>query len=141
MSIALTKSEWNLLRVDMDQKAEMLTDEEIETIASKINDDLNVWIIKEEREKKILMKIIKKIDRLLYKNLPNEYYELIRFVDDGIDEDEAKKLKKRLANILNEHINIPWVPESIEQKLFEFVIGIIVNAMRKGFNLEKADAK
>jgi hypothetical protein len=73
----------------------------------------------------------------LYDHLPNEFYDLIRSTDMGIDDKEAKRLVRRLTRLANEKIDIPYLPEAAEHFVFKFVIGIVVKAARKTLDFEK----
>lgn len=117
-----------------DEKRQRLTQYEIQTLAEKVNKEIDIPFVSERKEEKILIKIILKIDRFLYDNLPNELYDLIRS-DDGISDQEAENLIVRLSKLVNSKIDIPYVPEFIEGKIFSLVIGLIVNAMRKKWNV------
>lgn len=134
-TITLTQEQWEQLRNDMDSQIEMLNDEEILYFASKLNDKINIPFVREEKEEKTFVKIVKKIDRFLYQNLPNELYGLVKITSDGISEEEAEKLKLVLASRLNKKFDIPYIPEFIEQEIFELAVSIIVKAMKKNFNL------
>jgi hypothetical protein len=114
-----------------------LTTEEIKDLAQRLNRKINVPVINETREEKILIKIILKIDNFLYDHLPNEFYDLVRSTDHGIDKKEAKRLVKRLTRCANAKIDIPYLPEQIEHFVFRFVIGIIVKSSMKTLNLDK----
>lgn len=116
-----------------------MTDEEIKDLAQKLNEKIKVPIISEAREEKIFIKIVVKIDRFLYDNLPNEFYDLIRSFKNGIDDEEAKRLIKRLARLANNRIDIPYIPESIEHIVIRFVIGVIINAARRQWDFAKAN--
>lgn len=118
------------------EKRHKLTEEEIRQVAAHLNKKINVPIINETREEKILIKIVMKIDTFLYDHLPNEFYDLVRSIDKGIDDKEAKRLIKRLSKLANEKIDIPYVPEFMEYYAIRFVIAIIVNAARKDKNMD-----
>jgi hypothetical protein len=119
-----------------------MTQSEIETLAEKVNEKhFNIPLVNERKEGKILVKIIMKIDRFLYDNLPNELYDLIRSLDDGISDDEAKTLIKRLSRLANDKIDIPYIPEALEYVIIRFVLALIVNAMREKFNIDNAARK
>lgn len=120
------------------EKRSKMTDEEVKDLAKKLNEKINVPIIQETGEEKILIKIVIKVDRFLYDNLPNEFYDLVRSVDKGIDDDEAKRLIKRLSKLSNKHIDIPYIPESVEFLAIRLVIGVIINAARKEWDMHKA---
>ena len=137
----LTKGEFTALLDEYfapANKRSKMTHDEVIDLAKRLNKKINVPIISETKEEKILIKIVLKIDRFLYDNLPNEFYDLFRSVDRGIDDEEAKRLIKRLSKLANEHINIPYIPEKMEYIAFRFIIGIIVNAARKKWDFKKS---
>lgn len=108
-----------------------MTEEEIKDMAHRLNRKINVPIINETGEEKILIKIILKIDNFLYDNLPNEFYDLVRNTKKGIDKKEAKRLVRRLTRLANQKIDIPYLPEIAEHFALKFVIGIIVKSAQK----------
>ena len=114
-----------------------MTEEEIRDLAQRLNQKINVPIIDETQEEQILIKIILKIDNFLYDHLPNEFYDVIRSSDKGIDEKEARRLVRRLTRIANDKIDIPYLPEIAEQFAIKFVIGLVVKAARKHLNFDK----
>jgi len=120
------------------EKRSKMTQKEIKDLAERLNEKINVPIINETTEEKILIKIVLKIDGFLYNNLPNELYDLVRSLDKGIDDNEAKRLIKRLSKLANKHIDIPYIPEQMEYIAIRFVIGVIINAARKQWNLARA---
>ncbi len=120
------------------EKRSKLDREEVIALAEILNKKINAPIISETTERKIFIKIILKIDRFLYDNLPNEFYDLVRSDEKGIDDDEAKRLVRRLSELANRQIDIPYLPEAVEHVAIRFVIGIIINASRKQWTLIKA---
>jgi hypothetical protein len=119
-------------------KRSKMTDAEIKDLARRLNEKINVPIINETGEEKILIKIVIKIDRFLYDHLPNEFYDLVRSLDKGIDDEEAKRLIIRLSKLANDKIDIPYLPESVEYLAIRFVIGVIINAARKQWDITKS---
>ena len=117
------------------EKRSKMTTEEIKELATRLNKKINVPIISETGEEKILIKIILKIDNFLYDHLPNEFYDLIRSVDKGLDDREAKRLVRRLTRLANDKIDIPYLPEQMEHIALKFVIGMVVKAARKKLKL------
>ena len=115
-----------------------MTQAEVRDLAQRLNEKINVPIINETKEEKILIKIVVKIDNFLYDNLPNEFYDLVRSVDQGIDDDEAKRLIKRLSKLANKHIDIPYIPEAFEYIAIRFVIAIVINSARKQWDISIA---
>ncbi|WP_448555610.1 hypothetical protein [Thalassotalea montiporae] len=134
-TITLTEEQRKAIKQDFENQVEMLSDEEVEVLASKINDKVNIPFVREKKEQMILVKTVKKFDRLLYKNLPNELYGLVKDSQDGISDDEAKELEATLTERLNKKFDIPYIPEIIEAKIFKLLVGFIVSAMRKNFSI------
>jgi hypothetical protein len=73
----------------------------------------------------------------MYDNLPNEFYDLIRAADKGIDEEEAKMISARLTKLANEKINLPFLSETAEEKILGYVIEMIMNSATKNQDLNK----
>lgn len=119
-------------------KRSKMSDDEIKNLAQRLNRKIDVPLVTETGEEKILIKVVIQIDRFLYDNLPNELYDLVRSSERGIDDGEAKRLIKRLAKLANDHIDIPYIPESAEYVAIRFIIGVIINAARKGWDLHRA---
>lgn len=117
-----------------------LTEAEVKDLASKLNHKVNIPLISETREEKILIKVILRVDTFLYDNLPNEIYDLVRSSENGIEDEEATRLINRLSILANEKINIPYIPEAAEYVAIKFVIRVVINAARKNWNFDRAKA-
>ena len=76
------------------EKRNKMTQDEVLDLAQRLNKKINVPLVDESGEERILVKIILKIDTFLYDHLPNEFYDLVRDPNRGIDETEAKRLVK-----------------------------------------------
>ena len=120
------------------EERKRMTNEEIKDLAHRLNKKIDIPLVKETGEERILIKIILKIDTFLYDHLPNEFYDLIRTADNGITDAEAKNLVRRLTKLANRKIDIPYLPEAAEHFVFKFIIGIIVRAARNKLNFETA---
>ncbi len=117
-------------------KRTKMTPDEIRDLAQRLNKKINVPLINETGEEKIFIKIILKIDTFLYDHLPNEFYDLIRSTDMGIDDQEAKRLVRRLTRLANAKIDIPYLPEPLEHFVLKFIIGMVVKSARKAMNFD-----
>lgn len=135
--IALTDLQLEQIKTDMDEICEMLTNEQVLVLANKVNKKVNIPFLSEDKEFTVFFKIIRWIDKELYKLLPNEYYALIHDSSDGISEDEAENLKSRLVPLINKVIDIPILPEGVEAFVIDLILGLIINAMIIGFSLEE----
>lgn len=136
-TISLTTDHLAGITNDMDKQAEMLTDAEINALAQKVNKKINLPFLSEEKELVVFAKLVKWIDRELYKILPNEYYGLINDASNGLTTEEANDLRIRLTPMINKAINIPILSEESEEKLINTVLGAIIGAMIKGSKLEE----
>lgn len=135
--ITLTKGQLVQIRKDQEEQKEMLTDAEINALAQKVNKAINIPFLNEEKEFVVFVKVVKWIDKQLYQLLPNEYYELVKDATDGISKEEAIKIEERLTPLINNAVNVPVLTERQEEKLISLVLGLIINAMIKGFKLEE----
>ncbi|MCT4616172.1 MAG: hypothetical protein N4A49_15040 [Marinifilaceae bacterium] len=115
-----------------------LSKDEVVLLAESLNKKINVPLISEAKEESILIRIILKIDRFMYDNLPNELYDITRSLDRGIDDNEAKRLIVRLTRLANRHIDIPYIPEIMEHIAIRCIIGIIINSVRKHWDLTRS---
>ncbi len=134
-TITLTGDQVRAIMDDADRKVELLSIQELEAIASRLNEKINIPFLSEEQEQVVLVKIIKQIDRYLYSVLPNEVYQMVKDASDGISEEEAEKIKTRLAQLINKAVDIPIVGEEVEQLIFKMVLDLIVLALQKGKSL------
>jgi hypothetical protein len=114
----------------------MLTDKQIKIIVDKINEKIDIPKIGEKFEGILIKFIVKQIDKLLEDKLPQELYETITNISDGIDDSELEIIKTNLTNFVNKHINLPLLDEEQEEKVIILVVDILVNAMRKGEDVE-----
>ncbi|MBP0132398.1 MAG: hypothetical protein ITD31_03300 [Nitrosospira sp.] len=136
-AIILTEDQRKQVLHEFDVQIEMLSAEEVEVLASKLNKKIDLPFITEGTEQIIFVKTVKVFDRLLYQNIPNELYGLIKNTSDGISDKDAEELKLVLGSRLNKSLEIPYVPEWVEQQVFEILIGLVVDAMKKGCSLLK----
>ena len=141
-NITLTNHQYEAVIRDYFASKELrkrLEKSDVEALASKLNEKINIpFFFSEEKEKTILIKIVTKIDAFLYDHLPNEIYDSIRNSKDGsISDDVSKKLITRLSKLANKKIDIPYLPEKIEYLAISFILSVLVNAMRKNWDLNK----
>jgi len=139
-SITLTDEQRAQIVSDMDTEIEMLSSNEVEMLATRLNEKIDIPYIDDKAEQLIMVKIVKKIDRLLYRKLPNEIYGLVKNSHDGISDEDARQLKSVLATRINKEFDIPYISEWIEQEILEISIGLIVNGMRKNYSMMELPA-
>ena len=109
----------------------MPTDAGIEYLSTQLNEKVNIPFLCESSEKTVLVKVDRKVDRYLYNALPNERCGLVQDTKEGVSGEEAEELTEILETRANKEINIKDLQEIVEQKMFEFLMGLIMSAMRK----------
>lgn len=141
-TITLTDAQYQKILADFHatkEKRTRLSQTEVVAIANSLNSKINIPIFfSEHQEQKILIKIVVKVDSFLYDNLPNEVYDLIRSLPEGVDDAEARRIVSTVSKLANKRIDLPYLPEVAEYVAISFVISVIVNAMRQHWDLHKA---
>ena len=141
MDITLTQEQIDQIKKDMLLQTEMLTDEEVNALANKLNNTINIPILSEEKEFIVFVKLIRWVDRQLYALLPNEIYKLVHDSHDGISREEAVKIRQRVSPLINKLIDIPIVSEALEEVIIGTILDLILTALIKGFKLEQKEIK
>lgn len=115
---------------------DFLDDREVEMLAQRLNVMIDVPIIPESLEHLALAKAVRLIDRALMALLPDEFYTSVR--DTGLavvfNPDEYKP---RIVKALNKTINIPWLSEDSEEKVFNFIVGLFLDSARNNNSLQE----
>jgi len=117
----------------------MLSNEQIKVIAKKVNKKIDIPVIGEKFEEKIIIKALSKINAVLDEHLPEDFSSLLDDTKDGFEPGsfaDLEKIKDNIVSFLNKKIDLPILGEKGERKLFEIVIDIIVDAFRKGEKLQ-----
>ena len=114
----------------------MLSEEQIQFIVDRVNEKVNLPILGEKAEGKLIRKAVDKVLKSLEENLPEEIFEFLDNASDGIEPGmDTEEMKKNTVNFLNKEINLPIVGEKFEEKLFTEVVDLIFNALKKGKKL------
>lgn len=137
----LTSDQLDQIKLDMSETIQMLSDAQVNALAQQVNKAINLPFLKEEKELIVFAKVVRLIDQKLYQLLPNEYYELVKDASNGISKEDAIVIEQRLTPLVNAAINIPVLSERLEEKLISLILGLIINAMVKGFKLEEVAPK
>ena len=116
----------------------MLTTEQKKYLAEKINDKINLPILGEKAEFKIIMKALDKIDSVLETEVPDDFKEYLNDVSKGLDPGKAAEIemiKDNTVKFLNKKVDLPLVGERAEKKIFDLVIDLLLEAKKKGSKL------
>lgn len=112
----------------------MLTEEQITTIAVKLNEKVDLPFIGEEKEQDILESVLNGINGKLdevTENLPEPARETWEKLADGVSDEEAERLVEQLTVLVNERIDIPLLSEENEAGMvIHPAVSMIVDTMR-----------
>lgn len=112
----------------------MLTEEQITTIAVKLNEKVDLPFIGEEKEQDILESVLNGINGKLdevTENLPEPVRETWEKLADGVSDEEAERLVEQLTVLVNERIDIPLLSEENEAGMvIHPAVSMIVDTMR-----------
>ena len=106
--VKLTQKQYAKMEED-DNKVQMLSNEEVEKIATYVNGAINIPFRNEEKEQVIFFKAVRKIDKFIYSKLPTDIYELVKSTLDGISPEESELICDRLASVINKFVNLPYL--------------------------------
>lgn len=109
----------------------MFTNEQVDAMVTKLLDKVQVPFISEDKEKIILAKAIRKIDRFVYEHLPVELYECIHLTEDGISGEDSEIIKERLIDLVERYVHLPFISVEKETLIFEIIIDSITFAIKK----------
>jgi hypothetical protein len=110
----------------------LLTNAQVELIAKKVSETFKIPFLKGEAYTIVIAKIIRKVDAALYKILPNEIYDFINSLNDGFSDEEIETVKRRIIELVNRLIDIPFLSEDMEAMLIKMILDIIIDCLRKG---------
>ncbi len=117
----------------------MLSEQQIKLIAQKANKKVDVPVIGERFEEKILIFGITKIDKALDEHLPPEFGDLLDDISDGLEPGcpaDLDRIKEHLVNYLLNNLDVPILGKRGERELFNLTVGMIIDAMRKNDKLK-----
>ena len=84
----------------------MLSEEQIQFIVDRANEKVNIPIIGEKTEGKIIRAAVDKVLKCLEDNLPQEFFDLLDDLSDGIEPGmDIEEMKTNTVEFLNKEIN------------------------------------
>ena len=101
---------------------------EIKRVATYANAMINIPLVPEFLEQRLFEHGIKMITDKIEEVLPAEFKELINSAK-GISSDHGKAFADKLVKTINKKVDIPYLNEDQEAKLFGLVVNILVKAM------------
>ena len=112
----------------------MLSDAQITQLADKINEKVNIPILSERREQKIIENLLRRVDDEIAKHLPPALQDIWNKLDDGINAAEAEELGDELTKLINEKLDIPLLNEQQEEKVLGTIVDLVMEVVQEKVN-------
>lgn len=108
----------------------MLNREEIDRLAVTVNELVDIPFVGEGREKDMLVTALGAINGRLGEVGP-EFHGIIEAIADGkVDDGEVGSMKARAVDILNGHVDVPFVGEGTEAAVLQRVVDALIDSAR-----------
>lgn len=109
----------------------MTRDEKIAAIVNAVNATTDVPIIGEVAEGRA-------IDWLAQRtlaHLPDLALDAMLTVSDGLDDNEIEMLTDVLTSFINKEVDVPWVPENVEEIAIRQAVSFLLEKSRIGLSV------
>lgn len=114
----------------------MLTENRVSAIAAQLNEDINLPILGEKSEFKVLKEFVRKADQAFKSELSSEVYSYMNNADDGIPEDQVGAVREQMLGALEKKVNIPVLRGIIRESLYSMMTDKMVSAVQVGQTIE-----
>ena len=109
----------------------MTTAEFEAALVARINLQLDLPYFTEEQEASMISWLVSKVAG----HIPESIRTFILEAADGISDGELKPLEDVLVGVLNQYIDMPWIPEAAEAQLLRPVVQAVLDMARQGVSL------
>ena len=109
----------------------MTTEEKIAAIVEAVNAATDVPFIGEVTEGKAITFVAKKT----LVHLPDRALDAILSVSDGLSDDEIAMLTDVLTSFVNQAVDVPWVPETVEELAIRQAVSFILLKAKEGASI------
>ena len=113
----------------------MLNENRITSLAEQLNADVNLPILGEKAELKILKEFVRKADVAFQSELSAEVYGYINSPDAGIPDDRVGEVRQQMLAALEKKVNIPVLQGVLKESLYSMFADKMVNAVQMGNSL------
>lgn len=90
----------------------------VEDLVQKLNEQLNLPFIPEGQEERVIRWVV----NLISPHVPDWVVAFMTSAADGLTMEELKKHEDVIVNEVNSLLDIPWMPENLEELLIRPVI-------------------
>jgi hypothetical protein len=110
----------------------MLNESQIEKLADILNSRVDIPFTGEDSERKLLINMLEELNERLEEEVDEEFHDLIAALSDGeLDDEESEEMKIRAVEILNDHVDVPFVSEGSEADILRPVVTMLIDTARK----------
>ncbi len=114
----------------------ILNENQINHIVDAVNKKVNIPILGEKAEAKLIRKFVVEALEKLEEILSPEVLAYVNNASAGLVKGaNLKEAKKRTVKMVNKDVNIPFISERREAQIFTIIIDIIFDAMQQGKEL------
>lgn len=117
----------------------ILNETQTNAIVTKLNREINLPILGEKAEQAILTMAINKVLGVLEDNLPPEFIEFLTTTGEGFEpgsENALEGVKDNMVKFINARVNLPIIGERAEKRLFDMIVDMLFDAMKKDKQLD-----
>ena len=114
----------------------MLTENRVSSLAAQLNEDINLPILGEKSEFKILKEFVRKADQAFKSELSTEVYGYINSPDEGIPEDRVGEVRDQMLSALEKKVNIPVLKGVLKESLYSMMADKMVDAVQVGNSID-----
>jgi len=125
------------------EQANLLSDKQLNVVIDKVNEKLDIWLLSEKAERKLIAvpatQLNEKLGDALASFLHPEMVTALKVLLDDTKEVDAKEaeiqsalkntLRDPVAKALNDKINLPIIGEDLEQQVFDMIVDSIIQQM------------
>lgn len=116
----------------------MLSNVQVNFLAEKINEKVNLPILGEKAEFALIKKAIYKVLDALDDEIPEEFLDFLEDTAQGFDPENGtniEQVKNNVVTFINKKVDLPIIGEKTEKKIFETLVDVLLDAMTKGKKL------
>ncbi len=114
----------------------MLNENRIGSLATQLNADINLPILGEKSELKLLKEFVRKADVAFRSELDAEVYGYINNPDEGIPEERVGEVRNQMLSALEKKVQIPMLKGVLKESLYSMFADKMVNAVQVGNTID-----
>ncbi len=114
----------------------MLNENRVESLATQLNADINLPILGEKSEHKLLKEFVRKADVAFRSELDAETYGYINNPDEGIPEERVGEVRNQMLAALEKKVQIPMLKGVLKEPLYSMFADKMVNAVQVGNTID-----